>query len=319
MTSNPRQAICDRLAELRELHFGHRGRARFARELGISPTTYALYEQDRVPPAELLWRAAELTGTRLEWLVAGIGPREATIASKTEPLATDLAEQLHDLLTRRPDLWPLAERMLEQLRQAERDGGGRLPDSPVLAHQRRSELIPLVGSTSAGRAHFWSELDEAGDGLLADARLEPMLQRCLDRPAEAASQVTSSDGSQVSLVQWSRPDDNGILEFLAAGAIRERYPRCVAWRIDGQSMFPVMPTGTWSSHHPMRPADDGHPCVIRQRGQLGVSCKLLRREGDDYVLIPVNEQYPVQRIPTREVEWAWRVVASVRLKGGSER
>jgi hypothetical protein len=53
--------------------------------------------------------------------------------------------------------------------------------------------------------------------------------------------------------------------------------------------------------------------VARQTGQIGVNCKLYRAEGDDILLIPINEAYEMQRVPKVSINWAWRVLASVRL------
>ena len=55
-------SICDRLQAVRVRHYGERGRSKLCRELGITPSTYALYEVSRIPPVELLIRVAQLTG-----------------------------------------------------------------------------------------------------------------------------------------------------------------------------------------------------------------------------------------------------------------
>ena len=62
-----------RLAELRAMVFGPRGRAAFARAVGVSPSTYNYYEKGRPAPADILARAAEVTGADLAWLMTGRG------------------------------------------------------------------------------------------------------------------------------------------------------------------------------------------------------------------------------------------------------
>jgi transcriptional regulator with XRE-family HTH domain len=64
---------CGRLASLRQTVFGPRGRAAFARALDVSPSTYNYYEKNRPPPADLLARAAQVTGADLTWLLTGAG------------------------------------------------------------------------------------------------------------------------------------------------------------------------------------------------------------------------------------------------------
>ena len=63
--------IIERIIQLRVQHFGKRGKSDFARKLDISPSTYNYYEQDRVPPADILLKMSKVTGTGLDWLIAG--------------------------------------------------------------------------------------------------------------------------------------------------------------------------------------------------------------------------------------------------------
>ena len=65
--------LSGRLAALREAVFGPRGRAAFARALSVSPSTYSYYEKGRQPPADLIARAAKVTGADLAWLMTGEG------------------------------------------------------------------------------------------------------------------------------------------------------------------------------------------------------------------------------------------------------
>ncbi|NQU76945.1 MAG: hypothetical protein HQ546_11595 [Planctomycetes bacterium] len=63
--------VCSRVRQLRVEYAGARGKAAFAREIGISPTTYDTYEKLRLPPATVLVRIADLTHTDLRWLLTG--------------------------------------------------------------------------------------------------------------------------------------------------------------------------------------------------------------------------------------------------------
>jgi transcriptional regulator with XRE-family HTH domain len=304
-------AVCQRLAEIRLEHYGPRGRSRFAQELGLTPSTYAHYEADRLPPVDVLLRAARLTHTRLEWLITGAGERHEAAETLRTSHAERLLDRLRTVLRDRPDLMPQVESYLVALEQLR----GRELSAPRSSPRPRvNDLVPVVGSTSAGTARFWRELPESRDGPLADARLEELLAQCTGPTAEAPARFGPGVlTGPVSLVQLSRPDDRGLLEFLSAPQLRGRFRNCVAWRIDGASMEPRFLDGDLVVASPECPAESGHPCVARQRGQLGVNCKLYQREGDEVLLIPVNEVYPVQRVPAEEIVWAWRVVASVRL------
>lgn len=107
--------VCTRLAEVRTRHFGPRGKSGFARELGIGSSTYDRYERDRMPPADLLLKAAEITGVRLEWLITGEGPREASPPATGRIAA--LVERLRELLRRRQDLTDQVDAFLTDLEQ----------------------------------------------------------------------------------------------------------------------------------------------------------------------------------------------------------
>lgn len=309
-----RLEICTRLKQLRERHFGPRGRSRFARELGIRPSTYSHYEETRLPPVDLLVEAARITGTSLDWLVTGTEEPRVSDGAPAADAASQLADRLRQLLAARPGLAGAVASYLEAL---ERVPAG--PATPVRTPSDASHpaaLIPLVGSTAAGPARFWENLPELEGGPAADARLERLLADQLARSAAQPGILAApadAGGGPVALVQCSMPDDRGLLEFVSAASVKARYPAAVAWRIDGDSMAPRYRDGDLVITSPDQPAVDDHPCVARQAGQIGVNCKIFRREGEDIVLIPINERYPVQRFPAKELAWASRVLCSVRL------
>jgi len=315
--ANP-HPISVRLSEIRITHFGQRGRSRFARELGVPVTSYIHYETDRPPPAELLVRAAQVTGTRLEWLLCGIGPRERNAEEDSQNPVRQICNELQKILEASPDLLPSAAELVQLLRSQQH--------SLTLMETWTSEglpssLIPIVGSTAAGVARYWHELaenDPTGENRLVkdDSHLEELLaahgHRDLAGQGQAVS-AASRESEPVALVQYSRPDELGILEFLDAAAMKLRYPDAVAWRIDGESMFPRYQDGDFVITSPCHPAVEMQPCVARQYGQIGVNCKLFQMRGDTVLLIPINEASRIQELPRSQLLWAWRVLASVRL------
>ncbi len=64
-------AICERLKQVRVQVCGSRGQSHFAALLHLSPSTYNYYEKGRIPPVDVLDRAARVTGAPLLWLVRG--------------------------------------------------------------------------------------------------------------------------------------------------------------------------------------------------------------------------------------------------------
>jgi transcriptional regulator with XRE-family HTH domain len=81
-------AICDRLKQVRIQVCGPRGQSHFAALLNLSPSTYNYYEKGRIPPVDVLDRAARVTGAPLMWLIRG-EPSDFSLESlqKIEPPA----------------------------------------------------------------------------------------------------------------------------------------------------------------------------------------------------------------------------------------
>ncbi len=275
--------ICQRLVELRELHYGPRGRSAFARALDVPLTTYVHYEAGRTPPVDFLVKVAQVTHIRLDWLILGIPPRDL----------------------KQPDFTSV-------------------PRS--LTFPEHQSLIPLVGSTSAGLAHYWSEMGSKF-GAEIDQRLEQVLSRCLEKSNvsgqtemshERAGNSQPERGTHLSLpvalIQYSEPDSDGILEFISAPELKQKYPDAVAWRIDGDSMSPRYMNGDLVITSLSIPAVNAHPCVIRQQGQIGVNCKIYQTDGSDILLMPINPLCNPQRVPKSKINWAYRVISSIQLK-----
>ncbi|MEM1061908.1 MAG: S24 family peptidase [Planctomycetota bacterium] len=169
-------------------------------------------------------------------------------------------------------------------------------------------MIPLVGSTAAGPARFWP--DDAGAGPSADGMLERRVSRAVDGSRRDGF---VAEGGAAALVALDAPTAEGVWEFLDAPDVAARHPRAVAWRIDGDSMAPRFRDGDLIVTAPGRDVLDGQACVARQLGQVGVNCKILRREGDEIWLVPVNEAVSAQRVAAADLVWTQPVVASVRF------
>jgi transcriptional regulator with XRE-family HTH domain len=86
-------AICERLKQVRVQVCGARGQSHFAALLQLSPSTYNYYEKGRVPPVDVLDRAARVTGAPLLWLIRG-EPGDFALESlrKIEPTAETMGE-----------------------------------------------------------------------------------------------------------------------------------------------------------------------------------------------------------------------------------
>ena len=99
------KAIISRICLLREKYAGKRGKALFANALGISPSTYNYYEQNRLPPIGVLWSICRLTGADIQWLLTGQSGKTAELQPNTIPV--NLHEKIITLLQKNPQPSPV--------------------------------------------------------------------------------------------------------------------------------------------------------------------------------------------------------------------
>jgi transcriptional regulator with XRE-family HTH domain len=375
---NPANEICRRVVELRLKAAGLRGKSKFAKQLGISPSTYDYYEGSRTPPAEMLVRIAEVAGADLHWLLTGqLGA--AALGAEDHPVLRRAAKLLADCPDAAGALGALVDLLIEARKfpakaqehsmgvsrmsptgvspmslpagqadptgvspvesvgtrdQHGRDGrathrraaGGQVlgtPNGDARATGREA-WIPILGRTAAGVARFWGKgEDVSGLTTLADlvARHAGQTPQAV-RPAVATEAGTEADAhppAGVQLVTLSAPDQRDAIEFVAAEAIKRRYPDAFALRVDGDSMAPQILQGDVVVLSPSVPADDGRAAVVQAAGQIGVTCKLYRKAGGHVHLVPVNSRYEIADVEAGQVEWALRVLARVRPGGAGKK
>src|ERR1700685_907256 len=325
------QGISDRLRSIRLRTFGERGKSRFANELGLSPTTYQQYESSRLPPVDVLIKAAQITGCELTWLLLGeSGGQEQPWPPA--PWPDPVAARVRELVARRPETAQSLVAFLALI-----DPAGPPPHLPPDVPRPEANdalgldgvtggMVPVLGSTAAGTARFWREVVDDASAVAWGKEADEQFQRLL---ADSSERSQSTEGrllrdssdphpdSTAALVQFSRPDESGRVEFLSIPGLSQEVP-LVAWRIDGDSMTPRYRDGDFVLVSPSKPAVEGAPCVAHQQGQIGVNCKIFKRDGADVLLIPVNEAYPIQRFPASRLERADCVLYSVRLQPRAE-
>jgi len=336
----PSNEICRRIAELRKKKAGPRGKSAFAKQLGISPSTYDYYEGARVPPAEILVRMAERTGADLRWLLTGQAGA-APLTGEDHPVLRRAARLLADCPDAAKPLGAFVDLLIEAHKfpakpaqqppkakdaaQAAPAGPTRRPEGPSTgqvsktpgatpdADAGREAWIPILGRTAAAVARFWGNTEDvSGLTTLADlvARWAGQSPRSI-RPAVAA-EGESRPPAGAQLVTLSAPDDRDVVEFVAAETIKRRYPDAFALRVDGNSMAPEILPGDVVVLSPSAPAVQGRAAVVQLAGQIGVTCKLYRTSGEGVHLVPINAQYEIAAVSADQVEWALRVLARVR-------
>lgn len=365
MESSDREDICARIAQMRLEMAGPRGKARFAKQLGISPSTYDYYESTRVPPADVLLRMAEVTGVDISWLLTGDagtpnGPwvgqpvvrRAAALMAGSPDAAAPLAAFI-DLLAEVHAAFPAGREQADSepatgeagpaggaaetaraggpaaVAQAAGVGGAGYAGAPALDSPAarpvggadaaesasdvaaRRQWVPILGRSAAGVPQFWRADDETA-GLTTLAEL---ISRHADQSRRHVQPATLHDGAahQPAQVITLRSVGAGeVPEYVKAGAVKADYPDAFAVRIDGGSMSPDIAHGDVVLLSPSAPAVDGRAAVVQLTDQIGVTCKLYRRDGQTIHLVPINEELNAMSVPAGEVVWALRVLARVR-------
>lgn len=312
MADSPHPEVCQRLAKIRIEIAGPRGKSAFAKMLGLSPSTYAYYESTREPSLRTIVQIAELTDVDLRWLLTGRSSpqpgvpaghpavrRAAAVLAKYPNAAKPLAAFL-DILSE--------TLKFPQKKPLEAFGG------PAESRLAKARWIPVLARTAAGVAQFWSDEDEnAGITMLSELVARHARGSGRQVRSALADGDQKGDRTTVQIISLCAPDSNDVVEFVAAGSLKARYPDAFAVRVDGESMTPDIQHGDMVILSPSAPAVDGRAAVVQLKRQIGVTCKLYRRSGNTVHLVPINEQFPPQAYPAGQVTWALRVLAKIRL------
>ena len=331
------KAICRRIAQLRLELAGPRGKASFAKNLKLSPSTYDYYESSRVPPADVLVRIAEQAGVDLYWLLTGRQQGEVTISS-AHPVVQRAAKLLADYPDSAEPLAAFIELLAaaagfpakgekEQLipgkaaglqekiatAQAVSEDVAKDARSTKVASQA-GEWIPILGRSAAGVACFWNEAKE-GQGV---TKLEDLIRQSIAGQGSFQISTARSEGEDmespvvVEIITLRQVRAGQVAEFVSIPSIKRHYGDAFALRIDGDSMAPEIRHGDIVVVSPSCPAVDGRCAVVQLANQIGVTCKLYRREGQAVHLVPINEHFTPASYPAGQVEWAFCVLARVR-------
>jgi len=320
MSEFSQSGICQRIARIRLEVAGPRGKSAFAKQLGLSPSTYEYYESTRVPGVCVLVRMAELANVDLRWLITGQAGEVAV-----EP-GHPVVQRAAAMLAERPDAAAALAAFLDLLA-----GSMKFPQKAGPAAEGKTASpgdaeaqvdavaeeawIPILGRTAAGVPHFWADRGESA----GVATLGELIARHAGRSARSVLPATAAGQEKlgpelVQLVTLSAPSGagDGPVEFVAAASIKRRYGNAFAVRVDGESMRPEIRHGDVVVLSPSVAAVEGRAAVVQLAGQIGVTCKLYRRAGDVVHLVAINEQFPPQTFEAASVVWALRVLAVVR-------
>ncbi|MFQ6036697.1 MAG: S24 family peptidase [Sedimentisphaerales bacterium] len=318
MQKSDEKALIERVRFLRKQYAGSRGKSKFARALGISASTYSYYENNRVPPTDILLKICEVTGADLQWLLTGSTEKKFAFGPNTE-----LLQKLDELFTNNPELTEAVLAFIELL--CEKKGLERLshPETQP-AKPDRPGWIPILGRTAAGIVHFWeqtflpepkqaiTELDElvkkhVGKNIVGSA------DGTVSIDLQARPLVESLKSQQVNLIKVGGPQQEQIVEFVQCDQIHKLFPDSFALQIDGDSMSPRINDGDIVILSPSVPAAQGQIAIARVANQIGVTCKLIRTTEKEVHLIPINEKYETKVMSKKNLLWALAVLCHIRV------
>lgn len=352
MTPSADNSICQRVAQVRLETCGTRGKARFAKQLGISPSTYDYYEASRVPPAEILVNIADVGDVDLRWLLTGeaqIGPavaanhpaiRRAAELLNAHPQAAEPLAAFLDILSQTmafPDKKTDGRSANEPMASAETSpkaketnvaspsvsSGTASSNPPSKTADQAESWIPILGRSAAGVPRFWSENDDTTGlttlaDLIARYTAKPPATEGV-QPGLAGSAGQSEPRQPVQIITLRTPitwDTDGpttsVAEFVSAESLKAQYPDAFAVRIDGDSMTPEIHHGELVVLSPSAPARVGQVAVVQLADAIGVTCKLYHPAGRQVHLVPINEQVPTTTVEADQIVWALRVLAHIR-------
>ena len=149
MTDFNEKNVIARIIQLRKKFAGPRGKSKFANAIGISPSTYNYYEEDRLPSIPLLLKICRVTDADLHWLITGQTQAGPQIDSQ---LYTKINNLLEASPTSKPPLLAFID-LLAENKNAQHSLRSKSPQPST----NRPGWIPILGRTAAGIVHFCSE------------------------------------------------------------------------------------------------------------------------------------------------------------------
>lgn len=324
----PDKDICNRLRALRIRYFGPRGKAKFARHLGLPLSTYCTYEADRVPGADVLVRAAEITGCAVQWLMTGTLGQVDTGELSVQEAA--MVSRLTKLLVKKPQARQAIEAFMDLLGEAgtaeaaaaaQTAGGVKAAAAASGKNLADRIVIPIIGRAAAGQVAFWSEIaGSSGEGI---HDLRTLAEQVLAAdPGQAFDGVITTPGppyaqtAETTVVRFPEPKQIGdvLIDGVIVTALQEQGGQWVAVQIDGESMMDVLKDGDYVIADPAQAAVAGEIALVMAEGQIGTTCKIYLIEDGEVRLVPANSAYQTVTVREDQVRFAWRVVGAIRCQ-----
>ncbi|MCK4342460.1 MAG: helix-turn-helix domain-containing protein [Phycisphaerae bacterium] len=309
--SSPEQALAQRLKELRRRHFGPKGKALFARRLGLSLDEYTRYERGVVPPGEVMVRICEATGEDLQWLLTGVASRGTVVIAGARGRHRDVLARLANLLDKKPELAAAVESFLDLLMQGEQEA--RETAAPVLPEPKLESLIrifelnelplTLPETTPDGPGKYELAPFENGTPPLSREQVE-LLEPALEYPPDA--------GQRVELVSV-RTADGRTCRCIHNAEIARCFPSAFGVRLADNTMQPMFQAGDAAVVTAEAEAKIGRPAICRVTDEPAARCRIWLGRENGIVHLGRLADGEVERVAHEKVQWSLEALFRLAL------
>ncbi len=305
--------IIERLQKIRIDFAGNRGKAKFARLLGVSSSAYGSYEKDTLAPLGVLLKVCEIAEVSVEWLLTGrFDSQTANIAKYPQ-----LLKKIDSIAAKSPVTVGALDAFADILQD-------KIEMEKVQpSEESENKWIPVLGTTAAGVADSWEQKILAGSANFKD-EIYDMVKRYAGKSVcntisgkmnvdvNLRGFLKSLAGKRANLVQIKKPKSNQVMQFVENGAIKRKFTDSFALAVDGDSMSPRINDSDIVILSRSAAAMDGHPAVVRLAGEPTTTCKIFKFVGEKVHLIPINEKFRTKIVDKENIEWALAVLCHIK-------
>ncbi len=298
--ADAREALAQRIRELRRRHFGASGKAAFAQKLGLALEDYAKFEEGVVPPGDVLVRICETTGEDLQWLLTGEAARGAVVISGARHRHRDLITRLAQALDDKPELAAPIEAFVDLMLRGE---DARRTALRALQMPSADDLIPLL--TARDAPETWPEPpiadrpnpDPDGPGphrpnpgrrprsLAPGAALRATRPLLLAEPGAARAALSAVKAEHFSLVEIAPAAGAAAARFLHVPRLARDFPAALAIELPDDAMSPLLQRGDAALISPEFAPRVGEPAICRLRSLQAAICRVWLSESDDEIIV----------------------------------
>jgi hypothetical protein len=307
--STPEKELARRIRELRRRHFGPRGKAEFARRLGVAPEEYDRFETHRLPPGELMVRMCELTGEDLQWLLTGVSSRGTVVISGARSRHQDLISRIAQALDSRPQLAAPLEAFFDLLLRGEdarREAALELPAPasgdliPLFARDEWPDELPDPDGPGGGR---WLALCPSV------ATLAPV-ERSVALLTEPAMDYQPSKLRSVTLLSLS--DAGGAARrFVQSTALAGCFPAAFGVVLDDGVMEPMFAAGDALLVATGAAPQVGQPALCKFADRVDDRCRIWLGEDEEHIQLGRVSDGLNEQLPRAQLRWSLEVLYRV--------